>query len=225
MKKLNVFLTVIFAVAVFLLIITASIALPIYLRFFYYLQIEPLGLTTSSGHDYETIKAAYDEVLNFLTLPNVPFGTGVFKYTESGMAHFYDCKVLFNLNLIVLIVSAALSISLLILNKKKIILLCRPFGMSAAFISAVSIFAFFGVLIILVSIDFDAAFTAFHHIFFPGKDNWLFDPRYDQILRILPQEFFMSCAILIASSIVIISVSIIVYGLIKRKKGRKKDIF
>ena len=119
MKKLNVILTVIFAVAVFLLIITASIALPIYLRFFYYLQIEPLGLPLSSGHDYETIKAAYDEVLNFLTLPNVPFGTGVFKYTESGMAHFYDCKVLFNLNLIVLIVSAALTVSLLILNRKK----------------------------------------------------------------------------------------------------------
>ncbi len=218
MKKLNVFLTVIFAVAVFLLIITASIALPIYLRFFYYLQIEPLGLQQSTGHDYQTIKAAYDEVLNFLTLPNVPFGTGVFKYTESGMAHFYDCKVLFDLNAIVLILSTAITITLLILSKKKVITLCRPFKMSAAFISAVSIFAFFGLLIILVSLDFDAAFTTFHHIFFPGKDNWLFDPRYDQILRILPQEFFMSCAILIASSIILISVSIIIFQLIKRKK-------
>ena len=221
MKKLNVILTIVFAVAVFLLIITASIALPIYLRFFYYLQIEPLNLPASTGYDYQTIKTAYDEVLNFLTLPNAPFGTGVFKYTESGMAHFYDCKVLFDLNLTVLLISATLTASLLILNKRKIISLCRPFGMCASFISAVSIFAFFGVLIILVSLDFNSAFTTFHHIFFPGKDNWLFDPRYDQILRILPQDFFMNCAILIASSIVIISVSIIVFQLIKRKKAQK----
>ena len=221
MKKTNLILTIIFAIAVFLLIITASIALPIYLRFFYYLQIEPLGLPKSTGYDYQTIKAAYDEVLDFLTLPSAPFGTGVFKYTESGMAHFYDCKVLFDLNTSVLIISAMIAVVLLILNKKKVIKLCRPFNMSIAFISAVSIFAFFGMLIILVCLDFDAAFIAFHHIFFPGKDNWLFDPRYDQILRILPQDFFMNCAILIASSIVIISVSIIVFQLIKRKKAQK----
>ncbi len=213
----NNILTVVFAIAVFFFIITFSIGLPIYLRFFYYLQIEPLGLPEYTGYDYQTIKAAYDEVLNFLTLPNREFGTGVFEFTESGKAHFYDCKALFNLNLIILSLSGVTAVTLLILNKLKIIILKRPFRMSASFISAVSIFIVFALLIGIVAIDFDAAFTAFHRLFFPGKDNWLFDPRYDQILNILPQDFFMNCAILIGSSIILISVGIIIYQLIKRK--------
>lgn len=219
----NNILTVIFGVAVFFFIITFSIALPIYLRFFYYLQIEPLNLPKSTGYDYATIKAAYDEVLNFLTLPNREFGTGVFKYTEDGKAHFYDCKALFNLNLIVLIISSITASALMILNKLKLITLKKPFGMSVSFVSAVSIFIVFALLIGIIAIDFDSAFTVFHHVFFPGKDNWLFDPRYDQILNILPQDFFMNCAILISSSIILISVGIIVFQLIIRRKTLKKQ--
>ena len=222
---LNKFLTALFGVAAFFLIITFSIALPIYCRFFYYMQIESLNLPLATGYDFETIKAAYDEVLNFLTLPSAPFGTGVFKFTEDGKAHFYDCKVLFNLNLSVLIISLVTFLTIFILDKKKIITLSRPFNMSVCFISALSIFLVFGILAIVIAIDFDTAFTIFHHVFFPGKDNWLFDPRYDQILNILPQDFFMSCAILIGASIILISVGIIVFQLIKRKKESEKDNF
>jgi integral membrane protein (TIGR01906 family) len=220
---LNKFLTALFGVAVFFFIITFSIALPIYCRFFYYLQIKPLGLPEATGYDIETIKSAYNQVLDFLTLPNREFGTGVFKYTESGKAHFYDCKVLFNLNLIVLIVSSVVGVTLFVLDKLKIITLSKPFKMNVSFISALSIFIFFALLAIVVAINFDVAFTVFHHIFFPGKNNWLFDPRYDQILRILPQDFFMNCAILIGASIILISLGIIVFQLIKRRKTTKKQ--
>ena len=222
---LNKFLTALFGVAVFFLIITFSIALPIYCRFFYYMQIEPLDLLLKTGYDLETIKSAYNEVLDFLTLPNVEFGTGVFKFTEEGKAHFYDCKVLFNLNLSVLIVSFAVATTLLVLDKTKVVKLCRPFNMSVSFISALSIFIVFGILALIISIDFDVAFTVFHKIFFPGKENWLFDPRYDQILKILPQEFFMNCAILIGASIILISLGIIIFQLIKRKNSQKKNNF
>lgn len=222
---LNKFLTALFGVAVFFLIITFSIALPIYCRFFYYMQIEPLDLLLKTGYDLETIKSAYNEVLDFLTLPNVEFGTGVFKFTEEGKAHFYDCKVLFNLNLTVLIVSFAVATTVFILDKTKVVKLCRPFNMSVSFISALSIFIVFGILALIISIDFDVAFTVFHKIFFPGKDNWLFDPRYDQILNILPQEFFMNCAILIGASIILISLGIIIFQLIKRKNSQKKNNF
>lgn len=215
--------TALFGAAIFFLIITFSIALPIYCRFFYYLQIEPLDLPGSTGYDYQTIKAAYDEVLNYLTLPNAEFGTGVFKYTESGKAHFVDCKALFTLNAVVLAISFATALTLFILDKKKVIILLRPFKMHVSFISATAIFIIFALLASIIAMDFDAAFTAFHHVFFPGKDNWLFDPRYDQILNVLPEEFFMNCAILIGASIISISASIIIFQLVKRKKERKKQ--
>ena len=56
-----------------------------------------------------------------------------------------------------------------------------------------------------MAINFDKAFTIFHKIFFPGKDNWVFDSRYDQIIRILPQEFFRNCAIIIGITLLILA--------------------
>lgn len=212
-------LTVLLGIAIFLFIITASIALPIYCRFFYYLHINALNIPEITGYDYTTIKEAYNQVLNYLTIPGAEFSTGVFAYTQAGMAHFEDCKGLFNLNVIVLISSFAVMLTLLILNKKQVITLSRPFGMHVGFISALSIFTVALVLIGLVSINFDKAFVIFHKIFFPGKDNWMFGPG-DQIINALPQQFFMNCAILIASSIVITCSTIIIVQLIKRKKSQ-----
>jgi integral membrane protein (TIGR01906 family) len=218
----NKLFTVLFGVAVFFFIIAFSIGLPIYCRFFYYVQINALNLPEFTGFDYATIKQAYDSVLDYLVFPWAEFSTGALKYNQSGMEHFVDCKVLFDINAIALILSTAVIVTTLILQKKKVITLCRPFKMSVAFISAVSIFVVIIVVGGLASIDFNSAFTIFHHIFFPGKDNWLFNPRDMEIILILPQEFFLNCALLIGASIVIISLTIIIYQLIKRKSFAKK---
>ena len=220
-KSLSIFLTALLAVAVALFIITVSIGLPIYLRFFYYLQIEPLNLPEKTGYDYATIKQAYDEMLNYLTLPNRDFGTGVFAFTAEGASHFADCKVLFNLNVSVLIISTCTIAVLLTLSKLKIVTLYRPFKMHVSFISAVSILSVFAIIGLLCAIDFNKAFVVFHNIFFAGKDNWTFSPNKDQIIQVLPQQFFMNCGILIVSSIIILCVGIIVFQVIKRLKQSK----
>lgn len=222
-KSMSVIATIIFAVAVFLFIITFSIGLPIYCRFFYYMQIEPLGLPESTGYDFAQIKEAYDQVLNFLTMPNKEFSSGVFKFSAEGASHFEDCKALFTLNVVVLIVSTIIIVAILVLNKFKIICLKKPFGFSAAFYSAISIFAIGAILAILIAIDFDSAFVVFHHLFFPGKDNWTFSPYVDEIITALPQEFFMNCAILIGASIVLISAIIIIFEVVKRAKLKQNS--
>ena len=215
-------LTIVFGIAVFFFIISFSIALPIYLRFFYYLHINALSLPKITGYTYEQIKFAYDEVLNFLTLPNAPFGTGVFAYTQSGMEHFADCKVLFDINLIALVLSTITIITILVLSKLKKVSLYKPFNMSVAVISAISVFAIIFLVGIFVAVDFSSAFTVFHHIFFPNKTNWMFDPSQMEIILALPEQFFLNCAILIGTSIFTICLSIIIFGLIKRKKQPKK---
>jgi integral membrane protein (TIGR01906 family) len=68
----------------------------------------------------------------------------------------------------------------------------------------------------LAALDFDRAFVIFHHIFFPGKDNWMFDPRTDAIILVLPQQFFMNCAILIGVGLV--TFSLILMWLGRRRK-------
>ena len=121
------------------------------------------------------------------------------------MSHFVDCKKLFNLNISVLLISLVSTVTLFILNKTKKITFINFKNKTPYFYSGV-----FGVLTpvilaLLMAINFDKAFTIFHKIFFPGKDNWVFDSRYDQIIRILPQEFFRNCAIIIGITLLILA--------------------
>ena len=221
-KLLNRALTSVLSLFIVLLVITFSIGLPIYFRPFYYMQIEKLGLPEYTGHSVEQIKDAYNEVLDFLVLPNREFGTGVFKWSEEGKSHFEDCKRLFDLNITIFIISLVAVVTLIILNKKKIFKLSRPFGFNFLFTCGASTLTFFALLGCLCAIDFDKAFTIFHALFFPGKDNWMFNAREDQIILAMPQDFFMNCAILIASSIILISIGFIIYGIITKNKTPKK---
>ena len=225
MKKtvLNRVLSVICAVMVAVLVITFSIGLPIYVRPFYYVQIDLLGMPEDTGYDYDTIKAAYDEVLDYLTLPGRQFGTGELKYSEVGEGHFADCRALFDLNLAAFVISLGTVLVLFILNRRGIIRLCSPFGFGPGFFAGASTLSVFALLGIIVSLDFNTAFTVFHTVFFPGKDNWIFNPSKDEIIKVMPQQFFMNCAILIASSIIIISLALIIHGILARKRAKNKS--
>ncbi len=192
---------VIFAVTLVLLVLTVSIGLPIYLRPFYYAHIDALELDQTSGFTKEQIRTAYDEVLDYLTIPGRPFGTGELPHSAEGAAHFADCKVLFDLNAGVLVVSALVVISIFLARKRCKLPSLRP----ATFWAGVSALTLPVVVGSLAAVDFDRAFVIFHQIFFPGKDNWIFDYHTDQIIRVLPQTFFMNCAILIGAGLILLS--------------------
>ena len=75
----------------------------------------------------------------------------------------------------------------------------------------------------LAALDFDRAFVVFHALFFPGKDNWLFDPETDQIITILPQIFFRNCAILILAVLILGCASLIVFDVLSARRRTKGD--
>jgi uncharacterized membrane protein len=83
-------LTILYIIAIALLIITFSIGLPIYVRPFYYAHIAPLDLVEDTGKTVEQIKEGYDEVLDYLTLPGREFSAGDFAYSEEGKSQFED---------------------------------------------------------------------------------------------------------------------------------------
>ncbi len=212
-------LSVVFALALFVFILTAAISLPIYIRPFYYAHIGPYELERISGHSAPEIREAYDAVLDYLTLPGREFSTGVFAYSEAGKAHFEDCKVLFDLNRNVLLLSAAIVLLLAALKKK-----LGPYRLGsrgAAWWAALAALIAPLVLGGLAALDFDRAFVVFHSLFFPGKDNWIFDGRYDQIIRVLPQDFFMHCAMLIGGGLLVLSAGILIFSGIRDKKQKK----
>ncbi len=208
--------SVLFTLALFLLIVTLSISLPIYIRPFYYAHIGPMGLEARSGFTAGEIREAYDAILDYLTIPGREFSTGVFAHSQAGAAHFADCKVLFDLNGHVLLISAAVLGALLFLKKR-----FGPYRLgkrSAAFWAAISALGVPLILGSLAALDFDRAFVIFHSVFFPGKDNWIFDARTDPIIRVLPQDFFMHCAMLIGGGLLIFSLAVLVADAITEKR-------
>ena len=221
-KTKNNLLTALFGLALALLVITFSIGLPIYFRPFYYMQIEPLGIPERTGFDYETVKESYDELLDYLTIPGREFSTGAFAHSEAGKSHFEDCKVLFDLNATVLLISLVAVIALKILERRRVFTMSRPFGFGVGLTVGASMLAVFTVIGLLVASNFNLAFEVFHTLFFPGKDNWIFDYRVDPIIGAMPQAFFMNCAILIVSSIAVLTVALIVSGIPGRKISKTK---
>ena len=195
-------LSVLLAVAIALTLLTGAIAAPILCRPFYYAHIGPLELEERTGLTREEIRTAYDEMLDYC-LGGEEFFTGVLKWSQSGKDHFTDVRVLFLLDLRVFAAGIAAIVLLLVAGRLRRRSPARLLGRGPCFWAGAGLGGAFLIVGGLAALDFDRAFTVFHTIFFPGKTNWLFDPDTDQIINILPETFFMDCAILILAVLVI----------------------
>ncbi len=211
-------LAALMSLAIALALLTGAIAAPILCRPFYYAHIGPLGLEERTGLTRDEIKTAYDEMLDYC-LGGEEFSTGVLKWSDSGKSHFTDVRFLFRLDLDVLICALGLLGAMFIVShsprRRQ-----RPaplLGRGPAFWAGAGLGAVFLVIGALAALDFDRAFVAFHALFFPGKDNWLFDPYQDQIINILPQEFFRNCAVLILAILVAGCAALMAFDLILQR--------
>ncbi|MBQ9777952.1 MAG: TIGR01906 family membrane protein [Clostridia bacterium] len=218
-KIKNRLLSILGGVALAVAILCFSIALPIYVRPFYYAQINALGLPERTGYSREQIKDAYDGVLDYLTLPGKEFSTGVFPHSAEGAAHFADCRALFTLNLLLLLGACLTLILLKMLQRGGVFVPSRPFGRPLPLTVGGALLLLFAALGIFVGVNFKAAFTLFHKLFFAGESNWKFDPESDAIITALPNAFFLNCGALIAGSAILFSLSCIAYALYKAKKA------
>ena len=219
MKTSRVFTLAIALCAAFA-VLAGSIAIPILVRPFYYWQIRALNIPARTGYSEELIREAYDEMLDFCVL-GAPFGTGALRWSESGRSHFADAAALFRLDFAVGIAAGAGLLVCLLLYRKRGLRSRRPLGRGPGFWGGLCLAAVFGVITALCALDFDRAFVVFHTLFFPGKDNWIFDPAEDEIIRILPQEFFMNCAICIAAVLLACCACLIAADL-AAGRGKKK---
>ena len=201
------------AVLMALVILSGAIAVPILFRPFYWWHIGPFGILEYMGLTVAQIKEAYGEMLNYCMGISNTFSVGVLPFSESGAAHFADVRNLFILDLAVLAVSSIGLVILCYVNRKKML---RLAGHTPGFWSAIGLGASFLIVGGLVAIDFEKAFTVFHKIFFPGKDNWVFDSVEDPVINMLPAEFFGNCAILIFAVILLSCIGLLLYD---RKKA------
>ena len=217
MKKGSKLLSALTSLAVAAAILTGALAVPILWRGFYYGQIEALALPARTGFSPDIIREAFDQVMDYLLL-NAPFGTGQLRWSEAGMAHFADCKFWFQANLVIFAVTALLLLVLLVWALRS-----PNFAGRFAFSPIKGGVALLLVLLLGLGlwglVDFESLFVAFHTLFFPGKTNWIFDPRADQIILILPEDFWARAAALVAGLAFLFSFLLLLGE--KLRKGRQ----
>mgnify|MGYP003320070374 CR=1 FL=1 len=221
-KIINRIVSILLIPISFLFILSSSILVPTIDRNFYFMQIDKLGIVANSGFTKPQIIEAYNNLFDFLWT-DVPFKTGDLVNSESAISHYTDCKKLFALDLIVFIITAVLLLTILFLIIFKKVKIERYFGFSPLFFSSILLVVFLLSVVIFGLINFDELFRVFHLICFPGKDNWLFDWNLDQTIRILPEQFFTNCAILIGSLIAIQLLVAITYSIVVKIKLSKKS--
>ena len=65
------------------------------------------------------------------------------------------------------------------------------------------------ILVGIIAIDFDRAFTMFHLIFF-NNDYWILDSSVDLLINMVPQVFFVEISIIIGGLLLLFSLLVIV---------------
>ncbi|MCC8141140.1 MAG: TIGR01906 family membrane protein [Lachnospiraceae bacterium] len=218
-------LTVLLAIAAALTILAGSIAVPILCRPFYYAQIDSLNLVEDTGLTEDEIKTAYNEMVDFCIGAQDDFSVGVLPWSESGESHFEDVKVLFILDFVLLGCGAAAVVVILIIKRLLHIKFSPILRRGPGFWGGAVLGVAFLVIGGYAATDFDRFFTVFHHVFFPGKGNWLFDPATDPVIELLPEVFFRNCAILIVVILIAACVILILTDFrIFPTKSRQKKI-
>ena len=212
MKKMNKIIPLLLTLNISLFIVSFSVAFAIIFKPFYYWHIPQIEKET--GYTYQGKKKAYDDVIDY-NLLNKPFKVGNLKYSKEGKEHFKDCKRIFNINFIILIISTFIMI---ITKKKNYKIIKYDVYFWSGILTIISIIS---ISLKAQIIGFDKTFTIFHNIMFPGKNNWLLNPNTDEIINILPERYFMNCGILIITVSCIISVIFIIKNIYKERRNKK----
>ena len=198
-----------------IMLLAAGLALAINLRPLYYLNIEWFDLVEESGLNAVVIKENYNALIDYCS----PFYRGdlVFpslRASESGLSHFAECKQIFNIIYLAGAISLVVVIISFILKKR---------SNQYKYLRTCAITTL--ILPVLVGgaalINFEAIFYLFHRLVF-SNDDWLFDPVTDPIINLLPESYFLECALIIIGVMVIGAVIVLITYFV-RKKNRKVE--
>lgn len=197
------------SIVITLLSISIWAVFVLFFRPIYYGCIPLLHIESTSGFTKGKILENYDALIDYFS----PFVKGTLNLpsltqSEFGIQHFAEVKNIFlGLYVLIPITLILLLVYVYATRKKKdlhylktasITIIGAPLLLGAGFL-----------------IDFDKTFTIFHKIFF-RNDYWIFSPSQDPIIRMLPEEFFMICGIVII--VFQLLMSLLCYILYRRNK-------
>lgn len=189
MKRLRI-TDFLFGIIFTLLFISVAVVITINFRPLYYMDINRLHIVADSGLSRAVITENYNALIDYSS----PFFTGGLRFpsleaSQSGLQHFAEVKNIFTSFYILGAITLILGIIIIVRKTRN-----RDYGyLLASSITAVVLPSLLGIY---MAVDFDRAFYYFHKLFFKN-DYWIFDPVTDPVITILPEDFFMHCAIMI----------------------------
>lgn len=191
--------------------IGVGLNIAIFLRPLYYRDISLLSLETYSGLSKEAILANYNALIDYCS----PFYHGnlilpSLTVTPAAANHFARVKTVF----LIFDILAATSLLLLVIQFQKSKKQLDYSRMTTMGLTTLTVPLLPGVC---CTFFWDKTFVYFHKIFFHG-DYWLFDWNKDSIIRILPDSFFLQCAVLIIGIVILGSMILLFLGHICKKK-------
>ena len=217
--------TFLISIVLALFLLSASIAFPILNRELYYAEVKRLDLVEKTGYSEEEIREAYDEMMDYCTKGGEragrTFGTGSLAFSASGKAHFDDVERLFHLDFMILIGSGVLLLLFLaffLIKRDSPFLPWRFFRRGPLFWGPVGLLSVFAVIGFFAAVDFNRFFVSFHHLFFPGKENWVFHKKTDAIISILPQEVFQYFGLIVLGTLLLLCAICIILDFVFRKR-------
>lgn len=192
--------------------ISVGLAIAIYVRPLYYMGMERISEET--GYPVEIIKENYDALIDYCS----PFFTEELDFpslpeSATGISHFVEVKVIFNLFFALLFVTPFFLAGLIYLQYKR--------GSTSFLLTSPIIVCVLPLLIGLAcAIDFNRIFVLFHQVVF-NNDDWLFSPYEDPIILFLPERFFLQCALIIVGTVLVGCGVLIAIYFVHRKKQKK----
>lgn len=199
MKKIFSPLNILLALVLVLFITSAAVVITLNFRPLYYWDIDLLNIVESSGYSREEIVQNYNVLINY----NSIFGPKELNFptlamSKTGRIHFEEVKNVFIFFEITAMITGIFSLAGI---------LYRHYRKNAGYLLLAGILTVGipAVLAVLIALNWDRVFVLFHKIVF-NNDYWIFDAATDPVITILPDTFFMHCALLILALVVLGSV-------------------
>ena len=206
-KKNNYF----YAFILMMTIICSAIVFAIFFKPLYYLDLNWLNIKEMTNLSIEQIKTNYNQLIQYQSIfYKGPLILSNFIMSNSGAKHFQEVKVIFESIQVVMGVGIIISGIIIYYKIKELdFMFFKISGLMCVLVPT--------CIGLIVSINFNQAFIIFHQIIF-RNNNWIFDERYDPVITILPEAFFMHCFVLI---VILVLISSCVLLLIYKKMYRR----
>jgi integral membrane protein TIGR01906 len=209
-KPVNRFLVFLVSLFISLALLISAVKFVFNFRSLYKFDINYLKIEKLANMNKNDILSNYNALIDYINASKgFKLNFPTLAMSDGGRIHFEDVKtLLIHLDYLMYacIILAIIGIiycikkkSFWFLNSSAILLILLPI-----------------ILAIPFAVNFDATFTKFHQLFF-SNNYWQFDPVKDPVINMLPEEFFMHCAILI---LIIVAIESLILFLIHKKIKR-----